>query len=60
MAQWLTSGGFPATNADVENANRPAAMLVEHVFVKTVAADRFIAFAQTKFLAFEQDRLLPT
>ena len=58
LAQWLTNGGYPTSKADVENANRPSAKLVEHVVAKSVGADRFVEFVRSRFPPFEGHRLI--
>jgi hypothetical protein len=58
LARWLTAGGFPTKKSDVENARRPNASLVEHVVAKNEAADRFLAFVQSKFPMFEGHRII--
>jgi hypothetical protein len=57
LAQWLTNGGYPTSKADVENANRPSAKLVEHVVSKGVSVERFVEFIRSKFPSFDAHRL---
>jgi hypothetical protein len=58
LARWLTDGGYPTTKADVENAKRSSAKLVEHVVVKNGVVEQFVEFVQSRFPPFEGHRLI--
>jgi hypothetical protein len=58
LARWLTENGYRTSKADVENARRPNAKLVEHVVPDTPAVQKFVALVLARFPAFQTAKLL--
>lgn len=60
LARWLTNAGCKTSKADVENAKRPSAKLVEHLVPHTPAVVKFIAVVKSNFPAFDESKLTTT
>jgi hypothetical protein len=60
LARWLSEQGYPTTKADVENARRPTARLIEHAVPHTSAVERFVDTISSRFPSFERSKLLVT
>jgi len=58
LAAWLSSLGYSTKKADVENAKRPSAKLIENVVARTPAVLNFVEKIREKFPAFAPEKLL--
>jgi len=52
LALWLTDNGYKTSKADVENAHRPSAKLVENAVPHSVQVNGFVLCVQERFPSF--------
>jgi len=58
IATWLTTLGYATKKSDLENSNRPAAMLTPHLVPRTPVVENFLARIQERFPTFQTEQLL--